>query len=185
MRLCVFCLLSEAVHTKCRSKTERERAFEEGDEKEEDTGGGEKEEEKTKMGEMEGLGRRRGDCPVGWLFSKAEGWTILIRCMVSGPRITRGWKEAEATTKQPPPLGAPAACRRLTLDDGVTSQAPRVQGPLHPAPGLRLSVSTHTPPGLEPRPLHSPRQSGRWWLSPPRSLPLPLQAQLLAVVESK
>ena len=42
---------------------QRERAFEEGNEKEEDTGGGGEEEEKTKMREMEGLGRRR-DRPV-------------------------------------------------------------------------------------------------------------------------
>lgn len=121
MWLCVFCLLSEAAHTECRSGTERERAFEEGDEKEEDTGGEGEGRRKDEMGEMEDLGRRRGDCPVGWLFSKAEGWTILIRCTVSGPRITRGWREAEATTKQRPPLGAPAACRQLTLDDRGTS----------------------------------------------------------------
>lgn len=160
MRLCVSCLLLEAAYTERKRETERERAFEEGNEKEEDTGGGGEEEEKTKMREMEGLGRRR-DRPVAWLALKRRGLDHPYQMHGLRSQDHEGMERSRSNSQAAASPRVPEACRWLTFDDRVTSQAPRFRGPLHPAPRLWLLVSTSTLPGLEPRPLHSHRQSGR------------------------
>ena len=68
-----ICLLLEAAHTECRSGTERERAFEEGDEKEEDTGGEGEGRRKDEDGRDGGLGKKERRLPCRLAILKSRG----------------------------------------------------------------------------------------------------------------
>lgn len=68
---------------------------------------GGKKEEKMKMREMEGLGRRRRDCPVAWLVLKSRGLDHPYQMHGLRSQDHEGWREAEATAKQLPPLVSP------------------------------------------------------------------------------
>lgn len=108
MCACVYCVCCRRLHILNARVRQRERAFEEGDEKEEDTGAaGGKKEEKMKMREMEGLGRRRRDCPVAWLVLKSRGLDHPYQMHGLRSQDHEGWREAEATAKQLPPLVSP------------------------------------------------------------------------------
>lgn len=114
MRLCVLCLLLEAAYTE-RKVRQRERAFEEGNEKEEDTGGwgGRR---KTKMREMEGLGRRR-DCPVAWLVLKRRGLDHPYQMHGLQVPGSQGMERSRSNSQATASPRVPEACRWLTFDD--------------------------------------------------------------------
>ena len=120
-----------------------------------------KEEEKTQMGEMEGLRGRRGACPLGWLVLRRildHSYQTDVRRFQANEGMERSRSNSKATASPRCPSSMQMA-ETQPLSHITSPQGS--EAPLHPAPGLRLSVSVPTPSGLEPGLLCSHLQSAR------------------------
>lgn len=120
-----------------------------------------KEEEKTQMGEMEGLRGRRGACPSGWLVLRRildHSYQMDVRSF----QATEGMERSRSNRKATASPRCPSSMQMAETQPLSHTTSPQgSEAPLHPAPGLRLSVSVPTPSGLEPRLLYSHLQSVR------------------------
>ena len=118
VRLCVLCLLSEAAHTECKDETERERAFEEGDEKEEDTGAAGGEERRKYEDERDGgLGKKEKRLPCSMAGSQKQRAGPSLSDAWSQVPGSRGDGEKQSNSQATASPRVPAACRWLTFDD--------------------------------------------------------------------
>lgn len=149
-----------------------------------------KEEEKMQMGEMEGLRGRRGACPSGWLVLRRildHSYQMDVR----GFQATEGMERSRSNRKATASPRCPSSMQMAETQPLSHITSPQgSEAPLHLLQGSgSRSVFPHLQVWSQGCCTLTCKVSGqqrpRWWLSPPHSLTLPLQAQLSAVMGSR